>query len=105
MQFNYFVLCCCFQAHLLQTQVPSRLKLHVAHLQVNAHMAGKNYTDFVEANESFKKGFNEGGKEMPPVRKAAILTCMDSREQLPTLPPLPFIAHPIALATWPTPRF
>ena len=101
-RFKYFVPRCGFQEHSLQTQFPSPLKLHAAHLQVNAHMATKNYKDFVEANETFKKGFNEGGKEMPPARKAAILTCMDSRDQLPPLPALPLMTQPIALATWPT---
>ena len=80
----------------------SQLKLHIANLQANAHMASKNYKDFVEANETFKEGFNEGGKEMQPLRKAAIVTCMDSREQLLTLAALPCIARPLALATWPT---
>ena len=77
----------------------SRLKLHIANLQVDAHMASKNYKDFVEANETFKEGFNEGGKELPPARKATILTCMDAREQLPSVPLWPFIAHPIAPET------
>ena len=65
-------------------------------------MASKSYKDFVGANESFKKGFNERGLEMLPVRKATILTCMDAREQLPTLPALPFIVRVTALANWPT---
>lgn len=35
--------------------------------------------DFLEANQNYAKTFTKGGKPMPPVKKAAIVACMDAR--------------------------
>lgn len=36
-----------------------------------------NFDDFRAANATFVAGFKEGGKPMPPARKALAIVCMD----------------------------
>lgn len=45
-----------------------------------------NQADFTKANEAFVESFKDGGKPLPPARKAVLITCMDGEGALP-LPP------------------